>query len=120
VAGVDASLVNLVVARRLLAARGHRARLAAALVERLPVSDASMSAVLALDVVEHLGDAGRFLSEAARVLRPGGRLALSTPNRFSLAAEPHVSVWGVGWLPRRWQPAYVRRRSGIDYAWVRL
>jgi len=120
VVGVDASLLNLVVARRLLAARGQRARLAAALVEHLPLADASLSALLALDVVEHVGDAGRFLAEAARVTRGGGRMALSTPNRFSLAAEPHVSVWGVGWLPRPWQPAYVRWRSGIDYRWVQL
>jgi 2-polyprenyl-3-methyl-5-hydroxy-6-metoxy-1,4-benzoquinol methylase len=120
VAGVDASLVNLVVARRVLAERGHRVPLAAALVEDLPLADASVSAVVALDVVEHLADPARLLAEAARVTRDGGAILLSTPNRFSLAAEPHVGAWGVGWLPRAWQAAYVRSRTGITYAWVRL
>ncbi len=119
-AGVDASLVNLVVARRVLAARGQRARLAAALVEHLPIADGSAAALVALDVVEHVADAAAFLAEAARVTRPGGLIALSTPNRYSLAAEPHVSVWGVGWLPRAWQAPYVRWRTGIAYSWVRL
>jgi 2-polyprenyl-3-methyl-5-hydroxy-6-metoxy-1,4-benzoquinol methylase len=120
IAGVDASLVNLVVARRVLEDRGHRAVLAAALVERLPLADASVAGLVALDVVEHVADPPAFLREIARATRPGGTVALSTPNRFSLGAEPHVSVWGVGWLPRRWQARYVRWRTGITYAYVRL
>jgi SAM-dependent methyltransferase len=119
-AGIDASLVNLVVARRLVEARGGRAVLAAALVEHLPLADASVGGVVSLDVVEHVADPVTFVREIARVTRPGGVIALSTPNRFSLAAEPHVGAWGVGWLPRRWQPAYVRWRTGITYTHVRL
>ncbi|HEX7940827.1 MAG TPA: hypothetical protein VF488_03450, partial [Gemmatimonadaceae bacterium] len=46
--------------------------------------------------------------------------ALATPNRFSVSAEPHVGVWGVGWLPTRWQQRYVRMRSGKPYDYVRL
>lgn len=118
--GVDASIVNLVVARRLLEERGHRAHLAAAVVEHLPVGEASVSGVVALDLVEHVRDPAAFFAEAQRVTGPGGFVALSTPNRFSLAAEPHVSIWGVGWLPRAWQPAYVRWRSGLGYSHVRL
>ena len=118
--GVDASLVNLVVARRLLGERGLSAVLAAALVEHLPLADGAVAGVVALDVVEHVADPAIFVREIARVTRRGGLLALSTPNRFSLAAEPHVGVWGVGWLPRVWQAPYVRWRTGITYSYVRL
>jgi hypothetical protein len=33
------------------------------------------------------------------VLRPGGLLFLATPNRYTLGLEPHVRLWGVGYLP---------------------
>ena len=55
--------------------------------------------VVAGDVIEHVADQAATLAEAYRVLRPGGRLFLASPNRFSLAPEPHVGVWGVGYLP---------------------
>ena len=50
-----------------------------------------------------------------RVLEPDGRLHVRTVNRFSLLPEPHVGVWGVGFVPRRWADAYVRWRSGQRY-----
>jgi SAM-dependent methyltransferase len=118
--GVDASLLNLVVARRLIEERGRPARLAAALVEHLPLADGSVAGVVSLDVVEHVASPAVFVREIVRVTRPGGFMALSTPNRFSLAAEPHVGAWGVGWLPRLWQAPYVRWRTGITYSRVRL
>lgn len=46
---------------------------------RLPVRDASARAVLGLDVLHHLADPRAFFAEAARVLAPGGRLALVEP-----------------------------------------
>jgi SAM-dependent methyltransferase len=46
---------------------------------RLPVRDAAAQAVLGLDVLHHLPDPAAFFKEAARVLAPGGRLALVEP-----------------------------------------
>lgn len=48
--------------------------------ERLPLADGSADLVVAFEVIEHLGDWQAFLGEAARVLAPGGWLAISTPN----------------------------------------
>ncbi|HEV2075466.1 MAG TPA: class I SAM-dependent methyltransferase [Thermoleophilaceae bacterium] len=45
----------------------------------LPFADASFDLVTCLETIEHVRDVQRLLSEARRVLRPGGRLALSTP-----------------------------------------
>ena len=113
--GVDVSMTWLVVAKRLITAHGGRPILAAGLGEALPLADGSLSGVVSLDVIEHVDRPDAYLREIDRVTRPGGRLALSTPNRFSLAPEPHVMVWGVGLLPHRYQARYVAWRSGKSY-----
>lgn len=113
--GIDVSLEWLVVARRLIIEHGGIPVLAAAMAEGLPFPNASLGAVTSLDVVEHVGDQARYLGEIDRVLAPGGVCALATPNRFSLAPEPHVGLWGVGWLPRAWQQPYVQWRSSKPY-----
>jgi len=118
--GVDVSMVWLVVAQRLIRSYGGTPVLAAGFAESLPLADAAVRGVVSLDVIEHVGDQVAYLREIDRVTEPGGVLALSTPNRFSLAAEPHVHVWGVGWLPRAWQQRYAERRSGMSYAFCRL
>lgn len=118
--GIDVSMEWLVVAKRMIESAGGRPVLACALAETLPLPDRSVEAIAVLDVVEHVSDPSALVEEVNRVLAPGGLLVLATPNRFSLAAEPHVGVWGVGWLPVRLQERYVRWRSGKPYGFVRL
>jgi SAM-dependent methyltransferase len=45
----------------------------------LPLEDSAFDLILCVDVLEHVHDVQLLLSEARRVLRPGGRLALATP-----------------------------------------
>lgn len=118
--GIDVSMTWLVVAQRLVREWGGDPVLAAAFGEALPLGDACMDAVVSLDVIEHVNSPQRYLAEICRVVRPAGRAILTTPNRFSLTAEPHVHVWGVGWLPRPWQAGFVRWRSGKNYDDTRL
>lgn len=49
-----------------------------------PFADGAFDVVLALDVLEHLEDDARGLSEAARLVRPGGLLLLTVPALPSL------------------------------------
>lgn len=50
-----------------------------------PFADACFDAVWAGEVIEHVADVAGWLSELRRVLRPGGRLLLSTPAHERLA-----------------------------------
>jgi SAM-dependent methyltransferase len=49
--------------------------------ETLPFSDAAFDLLVAFEVIEHLDGWQDLLLEAKRVLRPGGVLLVSTPNR---------------------------------------
>lgn len=53
--------------------------------DRLPLSDASIDVVVNFQVIEHLWDQAAFLAEVQRVLRPGGTLLISTPNRITFS-----------------------------------
>ena len=55
-----------------------------ALGDALPFASGSFDCVLLSEVVEHLQAPERTMREAARVLRPGGRLLVTTPNYRSL------------------------------------
>jgi SAM-dependent methyltransferase len=49
---------------------------------RLPFADATFDRVIASEVLEHLWADEQAISELVRVLRPGGRLAVTVPTRF--------------------------------------
>ncbi len=115
ITGIDIAARWLVVASRRLADLGLSVPLAAADAENLPWNDAQFDAVVADSLIEHLDDPLSALREAWRVLRPGGRLIVWGPNRHSLTTDPHVGLWGVGWLPDHWASVYVRRRRGCDW-----
>ncbi|UQX89919.1 methyltransferase domain-containing protein [Jatrophihabitans telluris] len=53
----------------------------------LPVRTASTDTLVCLQVIEHVWDHPQFVSECARVLRPGGSLILSTPNRLTFSPD---------------------------------
>jgi SAM-dependent methyltransferase len=54
----------------------------------VPAPDESFDVVLSTQVLEHVTDPGLHLSEAFRLLRPGGRLLLSTHGVFVWHPDP--------------------------------
>jgi ubiquinone/menaquinone biosynthesis C-methylase UbiE len=92
VVGVDAAWPMLEAARQRLAAEGvaGRVTLLRALMDRLPLQDASVDLVVAHGIWNLARSAGEFrraLAEAARVARPGAGLFLFTFSRTTLAPE---------------------------------
>jgi SAM-dependent methyltransferase len=54
----------------------------------LPFADGEFDLVLCAETIEHVRDVQLLLSEARRVLRPGGTLALTTPASRPLMRPP--------------------------------
>jgi SAM-dependent methyltransferase/uncharacterized protein YbaR (Trm112 family) len=117
--GIDAAFRWALVARLLLDEIGVDAPILCANAEHPPLRPGKFGLVVANDLVEHVREGGAAVAGAARMMRPAGRLYLASSHRYSLAPEPHVRLLGVGWLPRRWQSAYVTLRRGHAYDRVR-
>jgi SAM-dependent methyltransferase len=78
--------------------------------EQLPFPDQTFDFANLSSLLEHVDDWRKTLREAARVLKPGGVLYLSTNNRFWPIQAEIRYLHGFGYLPVRLQ-----RRI---YAWV--
>ncbi|MDM8359641.1 class I SAM-dependent methyltransferase [Pandoraea communis] len=57
------------------------------IMEGLPIESSSVDTVILQEVIEHLPNHLSALQEICRILRPGGELFLTTPNRSSLASK---------------------------------
>lgn len=71
---------------------------------RLPFADRSFDIVTSFQVIEHLIDPGQFFAEILRVIKPGGRVILTTPNG-PLRLHPGT---------RPWNPFHVREYSADE------
>ena len=109
--GLDVSLRWLVIARKRLDEAGLAIPLVCANAEALPFGAGSLDAVAFDSSLEHFRDGMRAVRAAARVLAPGGRLLVSTPNRWSVGPDPHLGVWAGGWWPER-VTNWIARRAG--------
>jgi SAM-dependent methyltransferase len=97
VVGVDRSPAVLARARQ-LAERRRVTNIAwkRGEIERVPVADASFDVALLSQTLHHAADPGRAVHEAARVLRPGGRVLI-------LDLRTHDESWVRHKLGDRWQ-----------------
>ena len=77
---------------------------------RLPFPDASFDKVVAAEVLEHLPEDGRAFAELERVLRPGGKIAVTVPRFF-----PERVCWALSDAYHEVEGGHVRiyRRSQV-------
>jgi arsenite methyltransferase len=108
VVGVDITDEQLAKAARLRDRDGFaQVELVAAHIEELPFDDASFDAVLSNGVINLSPVKGRVFEEAARVLRPGGRLAIAdivSGRALKERTRRNVELWAAciaGAIPRR-------------------
>ncbi|HEX8524503.1 MAG TPA: class I SAM-dependent methyltransferase, partial [Tepidisphaeraceae bacterium] len=70
----------------------------------LPYPDASFDVVFSTEVIEHVESHRTFISESARVLKPGGYIVMTTPNMHRLMSRFHYFLSGVDLLKVRTIP----------------
>ena len=83
VTGIDISPDAVAHARTRYCAAAPTLRYLCASAARLPIRSSCVDVVVAFEVVEHIAQQRELLEEARRVLRPGGVLLLSSPNKLA-------------------------------------
>ncbi len=102
VVGVDISAGMVAAARKELERMGKNdIALQVGDATNLDFPDASFDKVLCSEVIEHIPDTPRALREMRRILKPGGSLVLSTPNRGSWYGFERYWLWEKV-LRRKW------------------
>ena len=132
VVGVDITDEQLAKAARLRDREGFsQVRFVEGHIEELPFGDASFDAVLSNGVINLSPAKGRVFAEAARVLRPGGRLAIAdivSGRPLKERTRRDVELWAAciaGAIPRRnyldaieAQGLHVREVRKNDYRFI--
>jgi 2-polyprenyl-6-hydroxyphenyl methylase / 3-demethylubiquinone-9 3-methyltransferase len=90
VTGIDRSQASLETAQRHAAQQGLQIEYRPGLAEALPCENASFDIVVCCDVLEHVDDLEKVVSEVARALKPGGSLFYDTINRTEAARKANI------------------------------
>jgi ubiquinone/menaquinone biosynthesis C-methylase UbiE len=97
VLGIDMTDAQLAKSRRLASEHGiANVEFIEARIEQLPLPNASADVVISNGVVNLAPDKAAVFAEAARILRPGGRLALAdivTSTQLPVAVTCDASLW---------------------------
>ncbi len=80
---------------------------------RLPFPDRHFASVGALNVLEHVDEPEAFIAELVRVVEPGGRIVISSPNFFRVLGfrDYHPHMRGLGTKLRNWRR--LREKRGL-------
>ncbi len=101
VTGLDASAEAIAVAKEHAAKGGLKIDYRQGSAEALAQTGATFDVITALEIVEHVADPESFMAALANMLRPGGKLIVSTVNRtkrsFLLAVV--AAEYLLGWVP---------------------
>ena len=84
----------------------------------IPCRDASVDCAISFEVLEHVANEQIVLGELNRIIRPGGRLVMTVPNRWwifethgaNLPLLPWNRVPFFSWLPKRLHDRFAKAR----------
>ena len=77
-----------------------------------PYDDLSFDRVIAVEVTEHILDHETFFSEINRILKPGGKLYVSTPNILSMKSRFRFLFRG---FPYAFKPLVMNQYDGMQH-----
>lgn len=77
-----------------------------------PYTDGSFDLVIAVEVTEHILDHENFFSEINRILKPGGKLYISTPNILSMKSRFRFLFQG---FPYGFKPLNMSQYDGMQH-----
>ncbi len=86
--------------------------LKADITDTIPYPDAMFDLVIAVEVTEHILDHERFFGEINRILKPGGRLYISTPNILSMKSRMRFLFRG---FPYGFGPLDLKNYNGLQH-----
>src|SRR3990172_4251219 len=78
--------------------------------EFLPFRSRTFDAVNLVEVIEHIENQPRLIREICRVLKPGGRVLISTPNILNVFSR--IRFLFTGFLRGRVRPVHYSRKPG--------
>ncbi len=76
----------------------------------LPFQSATFDAVDLVEVIEHIENQAQLIREIRRVLKPGGRVLISTPNILNVFSR--IRFLFTGFLRGRVRPVHYTKRPG--------
>lgn len=77
-----------------------------------PYTDQIFDRVIAVEVTEHIQDHENFFREINRILKPGGKLYISTPNILSMKSRFRFLFRG---FPYAFKPLDMERHDGMQH-----
>ena len=78
--------------------------------EKIPLPNSSIDVIVSFETIEHLRNPLLFLDECARILTPGGRLIISTPNKGLYRAEEDPNPFHLSEMTESEFASALRRR----------
>jgi 2-polyprenyl-6-hydroxyphenyl methylase/3-demethylubiquinone-9 3-methyltransferase len=100
VVGIDPSTVSIETARSHAASSGLRIDYRIGSGEELPVEDSEFDVIYCCDVLEHVSNLDRVVSETARAMKPGGLYLFDTVNRTFTSKLVTIKI-AQDWAPTR-------------------
>jgi SAM-dependent methyltransferase len=82
----------------------------------IPLGDASFDCIVSIEVIEHVENHSRFVSELVRLLKPGGTLIISTPNTVTISGRWHFFLSEVRLFLVATAPSALRFRTATKAA----
>tara|TARA_B100000575_G_scaffold279920_1_gene268805 strand:+ start:5138 stop:6220 length:1083 start_codon:yes stop_codon:yes gene_type:complete len=112
---VDFSLSYLVLTKKITNEKKiNNCLFICASVENLPIKNNSIDLIHSNNVIEHISDQAKMVSEMSRVVNNSGYAFILSPNKFSVYIEPHFGFPFYGFVPKIIRKWIVYKTKNID------